>query len=442
MNPHLSLNTQILLTPGRTGLRAGADNTVDVLVRIQAPDAPAEGQAVRPPQALALVIDRSGSMAGHPLDEAKRCLGQVVARLRASDQVSLVQFDHRVQRLLPCAPVGNGNALRQAIDTIVHGGNTNLHGGWLDGAHGLADAAGTGLKRVILLSDGQANDGVTDVAEIARQCAEWAARGITTSTCGLGHRFNEELMVAMGRAGGGNHYYGETADDLMEPFERELDLLANLCLRGLTLATSAPDGVRIEMLNDHPAAAGGGWRLPDLAWGAEAWALLRLQVPAGRLGDIGQRLALLQVQVRGEDTAGQPVQLERASLALQVLAPSAYDALVDDELVVRREAELRAAGLLANMRAAALAGYWAAVDALLADAQTQLAGHPWLASVLESMRDVAATRVRASLAKEAMYSHSQLTRRLTSKDEDIKFSLDESLPAYLRRKPRQGKDDR
>jgi len=165
-------------------------------------------------------------------------------------------------------------------------------------------------------------------------------------------------------------------------------------------------------------------------------------VPAGRLGDIGQRLALLQVTVRGEDAAGQPVQLERASLALQVLSPSAHDALTDDELVARREAEVRAAGLMASMRAAALAGDWNVVDALLADANAKLSGHPWLASVLESMREVAATRVRASVAKEAMYSHSQLTRRLTSKDEDIRFSLDDSLPAYLRRKPRQGKDDR
>ncbi len=442
MNPHLSLNTTIVLTPRRAGLRAAADNTVEVLVRIQAPDAPAEGRALRPPQALALVIDRSGSMAGHPLDEAKRCLGMVAGKLRARDSVSLVQFDHRVQRLLPCAPLGDGAALRRAVEAIVHGGNTNLHGGWLDGAHSLVDVAAHGLKRVILLSDGQANDGLTDVAEITRQCAEWAARGVTTSTCGLGHRFNEELMVAMGRAGGGNHYYGETADDLMEPFERELDLLANLCLRGLTLTASAPDGVRIEMLNGHPAAEAGGWRLPDLAWGAEAWALLRLHVPAGRLVDIGNRLALLQVSVRGEDIAGQAVQFERASLALQVLAPSAYDALVDDELVVRRAAEVRAAGLMANMRAAALAGDWAAVDALLADAHAQLSGYPWLASVLASMRDVAATRVRASVAKEAMYSQSQLTRRLASKDEHLSILADESLPAYLRRKPRQGKDER
>jgi Ca-activated chloride channel family protein len=94
------------------------------------------------------------------------------------------------------------------------------------------------LKRVILLSDGQANEGLTDAAAIAAQCAEWAARGVTTSTYGLGNSFNEELMVAMARAGGGNHYYGDTAEDLMDPFQQELELLGNLCLRDLRLSAA------------------------------------------------------------------------------------------------------------------------------------------------------------------------------------------------------------
>jgi Ca-activated chloride channel family protein len=83
---------------------------------------------------------------------------------------------------------------RAAIAGIHAGGNTNLHGGWKEGTDTLTDVAGQGLKRVILLSDGQANEGVTDAAEIAAQCAAWAAKGITTSTYGLGNSFNEELM--------------------------------------------------------------------------------------------------------------------------------------------------------------------------------------------------------------------------------------------------------
>jgi Ca-activated chloride channel family protein len=167
---------------------------------------------------------------------------------------------------------------------IHAGGNTDLHGGWLEGAQTLTAVPGSGLKRVIVLSDGQANEGLTDAAAISGQCAQWAARGVTTSTYGLGNSFNEELMVAMARANGGNHYYGDTAEDLMDPFQQELELLGNLCLRDLRMSARARDGVEVEMVNVLPAAEG-GWRLPDLAWGAQAWAVLRLKVPMTALTD-------------------------------------------------------------------------------------------------------------------------------------------------------------
>ena len=69
---------------------------------------------------------------------------------------------------------------------------------------------------MLLLSDGQANEGVTDVDQIALQCSQLADTGVTTSTYGLGNSFNEELMVAMGRSGRGNAYYSETAETLLE----------------------------------------------------------------------------------------------------------------------------------------------------------------------------------------------------------------------------------
>lgn len=171
-----------------------------------------------------------------PLEEAKRCAEYVLDKLRPTDAVALVKFDNRVQRLWPAVALGDGAPQRAATAGIQAGGNTNLHGGWKEGADALVDVSGQGRKRVILLSDGQANEGVTDLAEIAAQCAAWASKGITTSTYGLGNSFNEQLMVAMARAGSGNHYYGETADDLIEPFQQELELLGNLCLRALRLA--------------------------------------------------------------------------------------------------------------------------------------------------------------------------------------------------------------
>ena len=440
MNAHLSLSTVVALSPRRAALKAGADNAVEVLVRIQAPAAPAGHVAERPQQALSLVIDRSGSMAGRPLNEARRCAEYVIGKMRPTDMVSLVQFDNRVQRLWPAVPLGDGDAVRGAISRIQANGNTNLHGGWLEGAISLADASGSGLKRVILLSDGCANDGETDSGEIASQCAALSARGVTTSTYGLGNGFNEELMVAMARAGGGNHYYGDTADDLIEPFQQELDLLNNIALRQLELSVSVADGLQVKMLNTLPATAS-GWRLSDLAWGAEAWAVVQIKVPAGALPAVGDRLTVMRVSVTAQDLHGEPAVLERTGLALSVVTTAAFAALVDDELVRRRCDELAAGRVLTQMRSAAEAGDWALVDQLLSDAQKAFASHEWLAGILDAMVTLARSRSHERVMKEAMYSSAKLSSRLAARDE-LSHSMSETTgPAYLRRKRQQGKAD-
>lgn len=437
MNPHLSLSTRVVLTPRRAGLRAGADNVVEVLVRVQAPAAPEGHASVRPPQALALVIDRSGSMAGRPLAEARHCAEYLISMLRPTDSVSLVQFDHRVQRLWPAVPLADGQSLRLALRAIRAGGNTHLHGGWLEGAQSLEDVPGTGLKRVILLSDGRANEGLTDPAAIAAQCAQWAARGITTSTCGLGDRFNEDLMVAMAQAGGGNPYYGDTADDLMEPFQQELELLANLCLRELRLSVTVPDGADVEVLNALPCDDC-GWKLPDLAWGAEAWALLRLQLPAAMVPPAGARLPVLRVSVTALDLDGSPLQFEKTGLALSSMGAGEYGTLADDELVARRQAEVAASAALTGIREAAGRQDWDTVDELLEQARAQFAGHEWVASLLASMTAIADDRLRHKAMKESLYAAARLKSRLTAVHEDPAVTAD-AVPAYLRRKPAQGK---
>lgn len=444
MTPSTAPATTVLLTPRRASLREAADNTVEVLLRVQAPPAPQRVGTERPPLALALVIDRSGSMQGRPLDEARRCAEAVLAHLRPTDSVALVQFDQSVQRLWPAMPVGDGSAQRAVLAGIQAGGNTHLHGGWREGADALGDVPGEGLKRVILLSDGQANAGLTDPRAIASHCATSSARGITTSTYGLGCSFNEDLMTAMARDGGGNAYYGETAEDLMAPFLEELELLDQLCLRDLRLTVQTPDGVACERVNDGPAGDR-GWRLTDLAWGAEAWAVLRLRVPAAVLPARGGALPLLQVSISASALDGQAVRLERTALALRVQSGAEHDALADDELTVRRLTELAAAQALDRMRAFAADGDWPLVERQLAEAHRQFAGNPWVSALLSTMDTLAASRSREGFGKEAKYSAGKLRDRLAAREEQLSLAegLDDSrVPAHLRRKVAQGRGQR
>ncbi len=436
-------STRITITPRRPALVAGFDNQIDVLVRIEAPQAPAGVEKKRPPYGIGLVIDRSGSMSGQPLEEAKRCAAHVVQSLAADDTVALVAFDNRVKTLAPAQLRADGRALALAIESLHSGGNTNLHGGWLAGAEELAGmAAEAGLKRVILLSDGCANEGLTTPAEIAEACRAMAAKGITTSTYGLGHHFNEELMVAMAEAGQGNHYYGETAEDLMEPFQAEFDLLANLCCKGLTLRAEAPDGIAVEMLNHVVGDAAGGWQLSDLAWGSEAWALLRLRVPRALLpAEGGDLCELLQVTLAVTDLEGSGHVFHSPQLALPAVNSSAYGALAEDALVLRRIAEVEAGALLRETREAARHGDWAAVDRILKQAEADYAGNEYVAGVLASIRSVAESRQRERFMKDALYASAGFSKRLSQTEESLDLSLEVSVPSYLRRKRAPGKDE-
>jgi len=431
----------LLITPRRPALLAGHDNTLDVLIRIQAPDAPPDSPP-RHPLNLALVIDRSGSMSGKPLEEAKRCAEFVLDGLQPSDRLSLVVYDDGVDTLVPAAPVTDTReVIRRAIRQITDGGSTNLHGGWHQGVQTLVPhVSPESVSRVILLSDGCANAGLCDPQAIWAQCTEFANVGIGTSTYGLGHGFNEDLMIGMARSGHGGSYYGQTADDLMDPFREEFELLNSLCARRLKLEITGAKGVKAKMLNDYGAAEDGAWWLPDLAYGGEAWAVLRLKVPASLIaaatGDA--LLPLLSVGLRYSGIDGEPRAIQPIELKLPVLPASAFHAISEDELVVRRIGELEAAELQQKARLSAMRGDWDAVMLLLRRAEKLGADNPWIAATLIELRKLADRRDDVMFAKESAFSSHRMASRLAARDESGDVN-DAPAASYLRRKSNQGK---
>lgn len=192
----------LIVTPLRSAILAGHQNKLHVLVRMQAPDLPESDNTQRQPYGIGFVIDRSGSMSGKPLAEAIRSVRYMVDKLNDTDSASLVTFDNRVALEFPLSKMIERSRLRVVLDTINSGGQTNLHGGWREGADEFVrKESRAALKRVVLLSDGCANDGIIDPAEITRQVAQLASQGVTTSTYGLGGNFNEVLMMNIAKAG-------------------------------------------------------------------------------------------------------------------------------------------------------------------------------------------------------------------------------------------------
>jgi len=434
----------MIITARRPALLAGHDNELDVLVRVQAPDAPAD-LPKRNPLHLALVIDRSGSMSGQPLDEAKRCAEFVLDGLQATDRLSLVVYDNQVQTLVPTMLLHDKEFARRAIRDIDSGGSTDLHGGWFQGAETLAPHTKENItSRVILLSDGCANHGLLDHDRIYAQCAEFARAGVSTSTYGLGHGFNEELMIGMARHGQGSSYYGQTADDLMDPFREEFELLNALCARRLRLEIAPAAGVKAKMLNDYVADGDNAWLLPNLAFGGEAWAVIRLRIPSPVTAADAEAaaLSLCSFSLRYTTLDGEPRAIQPMSLALPVLPASAFGAIAEDELVARRTDELEAAYLQTKARAAARRGDWAGVARSLKRAERIAANNPWVADSLNELRELASRKDEVMFAKESAFSARVMSSRLAAREEMGSAYDAPASAAYLRRKGSQGKAER
>ncbi|ACO47757.1 VWA domain-containing protein [Deinococcus deserti] len=335
---------RIELRPLRAGLTAGQTTTLTLLIRVH--PAPVTTQvSQRPPLNLAFVIDRSGSMSGLPLQMAKQAAIAAVRQARPDDRVSVVAFDDRVDVIVPSQLATSREAVIQAIGTIDDRGSTNLHGGWLEGATQVAQHLTPGaLNRVILLSDGQANVGVTDRREIARQVRGLTERGISTTTIGLGSHYDEELLLAIANAGDGNFEHVEDPSRLPTFFEEELQGLTRTTGRivSLGLEPNPEHGVLVsDVLNDFERNSFGRLQLPNLVGGQPVDVLATLTVPPQPQRG-GQTVGVTRVRLAWTGTDGARRKL-RAQLDLPVMAADAYHTLQEDPAVLEAQALLQAA---------------------------------------------------------------------------------------------------
>lgn len=433
----------LTITPQHAARLEGHENDLYALVRaVAAEGTPAgKGTVEKPPLNLAIVIDRSGSMGGQPLEEAKRAAAFLVENMRSRDRVSIVTYADQADVLVAGRLVGNGVEVTHAIRSIDTGGCTALHDGWMAGVEQAARMREPEqMGRVLLLSDGRANRGETNPAVLAQDAARIAATGITTTTCGLGAHFDELLMLEIARAGQGSAYYGERAEDLIDPFREELELLSNLVARRLRLSLTAGDGVDLMVLNGY-RQDGAALILPDLAEGGEAWAMVRLRF-SERTDQPADRL-LLRAVLDLEMMTGESITAGPTSLRLPRLPAGAFAALPVDDTVTARRNELRAADIQDQARVAARASQWSEVDRLLAEAKREAGENKWVAESLDSLERIARRRDVEGFSKESVFASQKMRSRLAATDDLApsawSASAESSRAAYLRKKPVQGR---
>lgn len=188
------------------------------------------------PLNLVLVIDRSGSMSGDRIAHVKKALHVFIERLRKFDKVCIVSFSNSAGVVLEATEKTKIHKIRAAIDSIVTGGSTNLHEGLMLGyRQAAASYDRERTNRVILLSDGIANSGVVDLAQIARESKEFNEDGIDLSTIGLGHNLNHQLLRELADSGRGLIHFVGDSKDIEKTFVNEADSLLAPAARDVRL---------------------------------------------------------------------------------------------------------------------------------------------------------------------------------------------------------------
>ncbi len=427
---------KIEILPLKKGFLRAASEATHVLVRIVAPSQPTDVVATpRAPLDLALVIDRSGSMSGRPLEAALESAARIVNGLRSDDRVAVVAFDGEIEVVQPLVAATDRASLVQRIRSIDARGSTDLFGGWEEAVKQLAPFTRKDrIARVILLSDGQANHGLVNEQEIFARVTKAAGAGITTSTVGLGHGFNESLMTGMATAGEGVANFGQTADDLDEAFEEQFAILSNSYLRQVKVSVQGGSDVQArlvgELLEEGVARSR---KLGTLPWDASLVAVVELKIGASAKPD-----ALAAVNFEALTKEGELLKFGPELIALPEADLAAYSVLPIDASVAAAVSEALVSEKIEAVEALARAGKFVEAKQEFVELLKRSDLTDWAKQKVEHLRNLL-DEDAAMAIKEMRYGRSRMLRQTKAammRDFDTEFCIasEDAKPIYLQKK--------
>lgn len=360
------MNPRIELLAHQPAVACDAPTTVQLLIRVRAPR---PDISRRPTLNVGLSIDRSGSMNGEPIQRAIQAGCHVVQELQPDDTVSVVAFNSLAQVVAPYQRAEDRQSLLSRLGQLSAGGGTNLFQGWLESCHQVAEGGNQGrLSRILLLSDGGANEGLCHPLRIAEEVARWQSRGVTTTTIGFGANYNEDLMSAMAKAGNGSFYHVQTPEQMVEAFQVEMLGLSATYGQAVSLGVLPCQGVQVtRVYNVLDETEKGRLKLSDLVHGCPLSVVVELQVEP----QVSER-ELCRVRLAWTEVESEVRRSTTVGFKLPVVPRGALSEFPLNPVVAQQRALKLSARLLSNaitqidarQRDQALANLESALDAL------------------------------------------------------------------------------
>lgn len=243
----------------------------------------------RSPANIAIVVDKSGSMKGEKIADAREAVRLALDLMRGGDHVSVVAFNHEVHTLLPATPASDLPDFDTLVDRISADGRTALYAGVEAGLENVGDFLDPySVNRVILISDGLANVGPTSPEAIARLARDAAQDGISITTIGLGLGYNEDLMTRLALTSDGNHAFAEHPDDLIDIFNNEFGEVFSVVAQGASVDINFAEGIKPLRALGRPAKIKGqrvSFDLRQIYGGQEKYLLVEVEIDGKAAGE-------------------------------------------------------------------------------------------------------------------------------------------------------------
>lgn len=287
----------------------------------------------RTPLNLALVLDASGSMgSSDKMPYLKQSLMVFLESLHPDDIVAIVAYSDDAWLLRPAQEVGSGDWIRRTVEQLRPGGVTNLHAGLMVGLTQVDQNFDIRRSnRVILLTDGIANEGVTDPDHIAADALAYNDRGIFLSTIGLGYDLNDDLLSALARQGKGAYHFVDSAQEMNKIFSQEVEGLVEKVASDVRVSIRSISGTKLASITGFEGqipAEGAQVMLQDMGAGDSQVIMVRLD---GRSNSMGS-MTVAEVTLQYTDVFAQKPREIYEAVTLHVSEDGRYNSLADVEV--------------------------------------------------------------------------------------------------------------